>query len=887
MLLATMHRPQMHDDLSKGGRRSRLSGSLPALLLTAARGLVPALTLSLALSLALSLGLAMSLGLGLLLTLPAHAQGGEGDAAGSTEATTTGPADDGRDTASLVRRLDTVSSRLTEVREYLRRPAPDLAGITVALPDRTQEARNVLGAAEEMSAFAPEAQAAIEKIRTLDRIFSRWRERLQQEVAVLDPWREQLRTEAAWFQGVATGADAGDEDLPEALRQRLSAVEGDIEATLTPLRRRLDVVVAADVRVGELQAALQEFSVQLAAAREARAQEPLALTAPPLWKLPDTLRPARELVAINFTTLAAGITDYVNARPGECLAFAVIFLLLLVAVYRLRRSLLNLSDGKDPRAADQLLIRYPVAVTLLVWTLVGPFLLLPEMPAGLELLRGLLDTILLWRLLPALVPPGQIRALTLLLLLSAAFILQLALLGDPWFGRFINLVVGVVAIPLVVRLARAAGEGNGPANAQAVGQGNGQNTGHNTDQNAGQSNSERPLVRRVVRILARLAPWVLAVGLVAEVAGARVLGQQAIGGTVFASLILCSVLAADSILRCMLEAFVGGPGARWSRAIRTWPDAVLGKGTLVVRLLLAVQVLILLPAILPVLQPLWKTVGGWLGAPLSLGSVELSVGGVLWFILGIVLAVAVARFVRFVLDEDLLPRLPIPMGSASAASRLVYYALVAGGVVFALAASGLELTKLTIVISALSVGIGFGLQNVVNNFVSGLVIAFERPFREGDQIALGSGGGNTTGRVQEIGLRATRIRTFDGAEVIVPNGNLISGEVVNWTLSDRARRVEINVGVAYGSDARRVETVLQEAIRELPGVAEQPEPRVVFKGFGASSLDFGVFFWTPDADSRVEVESEARFRILAALDQAGIGIPFPQMDVHLDPPPAP
>jgi small-conductance mechanosensitive channel len=158
--------------------------------------------------------------------------------------------------------------------------------------------------------------------------------------------------------------------------------------------------------------------------------------------------------------------------------------------------------------------------------------------------------------------------------------------------------------------------------------------------------------------------------------------------------------------------------------------------------------------------------------------------------------------------------------------------------------------------------------------------------REGDQITVGQ----TTGRVELIGLRATRIRTLDGAEVSVPNANLVSGELTNWTLSDRTRRIDVTVGVDYASDPVRVRDVLLESIRELPGLAAHPAAMVVFRGFGASSLDFSLLLWTGDLDDRLAMETEARIRILSALRKAGIGIPFPQLDVRFpdrDLPPGP
>jgi len=761
-------------------------------------------------------------------------------------------------TVELVQYLDTVNGRLAEINDYLRQPAPDLAGITVALPGKTKEARSVLGgtgAADRSGADPSEVDlmelAAIQqKLRNLDRIFAKWRTRLGEEISRLDPWRAQLRSDAGFLRQAADPARPGPGEaptdlLPEALRSRLRDLAGDIETTREPLRKRLDVVVAADVRVGKLQTALRDLEGQLDATRLGRQQQPLAVTAPPLWKLPASLRPPLALTRQNLITLRVGIVDYLEARPAEVTTFVLILGALLVAVARLRRSIL----AKGETGADVLLTHYPFAVTLLVWTLVGPFLLLRDLPLGLSLLRGLMGTILLWRILPALVTPLETRPVKSLLLLAIAWLTKLIVLGDAWYGRLLTVGLGCLALLAFRELARRS-----------------------TVEPGG-----RALFRRAIHGVAVVAPAIVVVGLIAEIVGARSLGQQAIGGIVFVLLVLCTLLAADAILRSIIDAWVGGPGARWSRGVRNWPEAVRTWGRRGTRLLLFIAFLNLLPTILPVLEPLWQAIGRLLTTGVTIGSLQLALGDVLWFFIVISLALAVARFVRFVLDEDVLPRMPLAMGAASAASRLIYYALVVLGILFALAASGVELTKLTLVISALGVGIGFGLQNIVNNFVSGLILAFERPVREGDQVTLGQ----TSGRVDLIGLRATRIRTPDGAEVIVPNAILISSEVTNWTLSDRARRIEILVGVGADSDPRRMQALLLEAVAGQPGVAERPAPMAVFRGIGASSLDFSLYLWTHDIDDRLAVESEARGRVLAAIRTAGIEIPFPRVDLRV------
>jgi len=196
--------------------------------------------------------------------------------------------------------------------------------------------------------------------------------------------------------------------------------------------------------------------------------------------------------------------------------------------------------------------------------------------------------------------------------------------------------------------------------------------------------------------------------------------------------------------------------------------------------------------------------------------------------------------------------------------------------VLAAGAAGLGSTQLAVVFGALSVGIGFGLQNVVNNFVSGLILIFERPIKVGDRVETGS----HLGMVTRIGIRSSTVRTFDGAEVVVPNGDLISKEVINWTLSDQVRRVEVLVGVAYGSDPHRVVEVLRAVAVANEKVLDDPEPQVYMVGFGDSSLDFRLLVWVRVEDFMDGV-SQMHLGVHDALKREGIEIPFPQRDLHL------
>jgi small-conductance mechanosensitive channel len=210
-------------------------------------------------------------------------------------------------------------------------------------------------------------------------------------------------------------------------------------------------------------------------------------------------------------------------------------------------------------------------------------------------------------------------------------------------------------------------------------------------------------------------------------------------------------------------------------------------------------------------------------------------------------------------------------------SVIVRFSLISVGIFLAVSAVGMPLNQLTIIISAFSVGIGFGLQNVVNNFVSGIVLLFERPVQIGDAVEVN----NLIGSVKSMGIRSSNIRTFDGAEVIVPNANLISNEVINWTLSDKKRRIEIFSGVAYGSDVHRVKEILLGILKHHPDILEEPEPLVLFNDLGESSLDFRLLFWIDNFDKWIIIKSEIIFKIHDSLKEANIKIPFPQRDLHI------
>jgi len=192
---------------------------------------------------------------------------------------------------------------------------------------------------------------------------------------------------------------------------------------------------------------------------------------------------------------------------------------------------------------------------------------------------------------------------------------------------------------------------------------------------------------------------------------------------------------------------------------------------------------------------------------------------------------------------------------------------------------GIPLTAFAFLGGALAIGIGFGAQNFFNNLISGFILMLSKPIRPDDTIEIDG----LFATVEEIGSRSTRVKTFDNIDVLMPNSYFLNNKIINWNLTDQKIRLRINVGVAYGSDVREVERLLLKAADDHSRVLGKPEPYVVFREFGASALEFTLFFWVDMTNaSTVKVASDLRFRLVSLFEDKNITIAFPQMDVHLN-----
>lgn len=271
---------------------------------------------------------------------------------------------------------------------------------------------------------------------------------------------------------------------------------------------------------------------------------------------------------------------------------------------------------------------------------------------------------------------------------------------------------------------------------------------------------------------------------------------------------------------------------------------------------------------------------GYLVNGFDIGDFRIIPSRVLWalFIFGAI--IIMSSWVRSQLENNWLKMTTMGQGARDAVITIIGYIMFVVALLAGLSAAGFDFGNIAIIAGALSVGIGFGLQNIVNNFVSGLILLFERPIRKGDWIEVGG----TEGYVKDIHIRSTRIQTFDRSDVIVPNSELISNQVTNWVLSSKTGRAIVPVGVAYGTDTEKVREILMSIAEENANVSKSslmPKPIVLFREFGDSSLNFELRVFLHNVDSRLSIISDLNFAIDKAFREENIEIPFPQRDLHV------
>ena len=735
-----------------------------------------------------------------------------------------------------------------------------LASRTYETDEITASSKNVLESVEALRGWMQARDPAQQTSRALRSIGQEWRldadllggwmETTSNRLDVLGSARAELkRLEQTWE---LTAAELKGSGAVDELVDRASAVVGSLDALDPALRSETERVLLLQSRISAASLDAEEALDAIAAALREERRGLLRIDAPPIWK---AFRPEAEAaplsgqIAASYRESERALQQYADRSRRQLTFQLALFAVLAVVFFRLRRRAGHWPKDHRDLVACARLVERPLLGAFLVATFSGAWIH-PRAPVAFYELSSLLLVVPIVVLMRGVVEPRLRGALYLLaMIFTVERIWELTPAGTT-LERMTMLGLTTITGVVLARTIRP------PSVVPTLVAGR---------------------WWRALTIVGRIAVGALAVAIVANVVGNLSLARLLTATVVRAAYGAVVLYAAALIVRGALTLALRAPWIQSFRAVARHADTILRRAKRVIDAVAVVLFLIITINATGQWSVLRRSVEALLGRRWGIGDFRFSFASVLIFLLAIWASIFVSRILRAILEDDVYPRVVLPRGIPQTLTFVARYSVIAVGFLLAAAIAGIPLDRLAIVLGAFSVGIGFGLQTVVNNFVSGLILMFERPIQIGDAIEVGG----LVGRVRSIGVRASRIETFDGAEVVVPNGTLVSNQLINWTLSNRDRRIEVPVGVAYGTDPERVLALLKTAVSGQPGVLASPEPIALFRGFGASSLDLSVFFWTADFDAWTRLKSDMTVRVNAAIREAGIEIPFPQQDIRI------
>jgi potassium-dependent mechanosensitive channel len=694
-------------------------------------------------------------------------------------------------------------------------------------------------------------QASSQSLDTLSRMMSTWgklgedlsastRElaqcanTLDQDIARLD----QLQN--IWE---STLQSAKRPETPPAVWQRVQSTQEAIALARKTAESSRASVLTVQTRLSEAQARVRTALTSVEQLQTNALKSLAVRDSPPIWQigasLGDELR--NQFAKTTWWQLKASAA-FTERLPSTFLAHLFVILLIATAIRWLRRKIQKSPEKIQDLDRAMPILELPVSAAFALSMLIVPSIY-PQAPRLIQAIMGAVALIPTVKILRRLLHQNHYPLLNALVVLYFVGQFRIVEASLTEFARLIFLAEMLGSILFLAWLLRRPHLGKVHA-----------------------KSGDRTL--RTIRTIAQIGLVLLPAALVANLFGYANLGNL-LGIVYLRSMFVAAALY--SAIRIIEGLIIIGLQIR---PLSSLGSVRLHRVMLQKRTCRGLEVLAFLfwlsltLNVLGLRRPLISGAESALNASFALGSLSVSPGRVLAFLITVWLSFLVSKLLRFALEEDVYQHLKLARGIPYAISTLLHYLVLLLGFFLALGALGIDLTKITIVAGAFSVGVGFGLQNIFNNFVSGLILLFERPIKIGDVIEVSG----TVGEVQHIGIRASVVRTSEGSEIIVPNGLLISGQVTNWTFSDRRRAVEINVSVAAGADLQRVTELLKAAAANLPGVAKEPAPQVYVVGFAAGAIAFQVRAWTERYQDWGQLRSDLSMRVSEALVREKIAI---------------
>ena len=716
--------------------------------------------------------------------------------------------------------------------------------------------QNLPALTDEINARLEETGQVIEGATSLDKLRSfeaDWRTLTKN----LPKWTNDLTARARKLEGDIKQLN----DLSERWRKTLE----ELEKTETPpevlarietilqtadnTRRQIEAeqkrVVALQNKVAEQQTRVDEAINSVRQARDSLVGQLLARDSPPVWSADLWTREGiAQGLRDSLQTQFGGLNAFASRNKDKLIIHILIFAALAGILFYLRRRARPLVEANPDLKSSAVIFYLPVS-TALVLAILFNSRIYPQTPQILGAIFGavaLVPTVVILRKLVE-------RALYPLLYSLVVFFLvdQLRVIAEavPIVSRplFLAEMLGAFLFFLWFYRSRFAGDGA--------------------------DDEERGRVYRVVRIAALVALPFFAAAFLANVFGyvnlARLVGNAVLRSAYAAIVLYATVRIVDGLIVFALRF----RPLNLLKMVENYAPTIQEKAHKFVRFVgFALWILAALE-FFTLRETVFSRIKAMLTAELTLGSLSISAWDVLLFFAVVWAAFLLSRFIRFALEEDVYPRFELAHGIPYAVSTIINYVILLVGFFFAVAAAGFDLTQFTILAGAFGVGIGFGLQNIVNNFVSGLILLFERPVKIGDEIKIG----DASGTVQRIGIRASLIKQWDNSEIIVPNSKLISENVKNWTFSARRRGIEIPVSVAPNADSRQVIELLTNVAAANPLVSKTTPPQVLLSDLGAPAHNFKLRVWTKHFDKTNQISTELSVAIGETLAEHKIEAP--------------
>ena len=759
--------------------------------------------------------------------------------------------------------LPDVAARAEDAARMLRElgadlaPEPAIVAIEDAIPDRkaglerkAKEAAALLDAGPSLRALADLEVAWSAEGQSL----GAWSKTLTERATALEARIAQLGDlEKTWR---LTLDQARAEHAPDALVERARSVLADVRAAQGQVQARRAVVLTLQDQVARLGGRIDEEIDDIRAARGTLRGRLFEADQPPFWRALREAAPVGSIAATMGESLvrhAGEIREYEAEHVAPLAANLLLFAALLPVTFTLRRHSRQRRAEARTLGASEVVLESPIALALLAALLIALLLartgvfpaLVPPSPRSVRSLFGFALMLPPLFLLPRLVAP-DLRPVPFVL---AGFYLldrmrdlleAVALVERSLFAAEIALaLVGVLWLARSRRLRRLA-----------------------VLQHHG------VLFALAWRTAALLLVASLAANALGYVTLAHVLGE----GVLHTGYLTLILFAGASVLRLAVAGVLHGAPLQRLELVRAHGAAIQSGAERVVAWLGVALWALVVARLFQVYDPIYAAAAWALGTPIQIGSAAFSLGAVLTFALTIAASVWVSRGVALVLEEEVFPRTHLERGVPYAIATTARYTVLLFGFMLAVGAAGLDWTRMSLLAGAFGVGVGFGLQAVVNNFVSGLILLYERPIQVGDTVQLGE----LVGEVRRIGIRSSTLRTAQGAEVIVPNGSLLSDKVVNWTLSDPQRLIELAVSLPPQGDPQRVLALLHEVAVSHPDVLQEPAPVALLTRFTDAAYGFELRAFTSRASGHLEVKSELALAVHDALERAGIVSPaFP------------